>query len=147
MLNQQYTSGWIVDLKGRIKFGTANELKGLGSGKTDYAVGVNVDKYFGAPYVSAGLGYKILGEPSGVKYDNVTFGSLGGGYTFSKNTSMGVSYDWATAAIKGVSRPQEISVYASHRINDNLKLSGVIYTGLSDASSDFGAGITTHYYF
>ena len=58
-----------------------------GSGETDYAVQANVDKYFGAPYVSVGLGYKWLGEPNGVSYDNVVYSSLGGGYKFSKDTS------------------------------------------------------------
>lgn len=147
VLDQQDTSGWIVDLNGRIKFGTASESRGLGSGKTDYAVQANVDKYFGAPYLSAGLGYKVLGEPRGVNYDNVVYGSLGGGYKFSKDTSVGVSYDWATAAVDGASRPQEISAYASHRINDNYKLNGFIYTGLSNASPDIGAGITLNYFF
>jgi hypothetical protein len=91
-------NGFVVDFTGRIKFPTASESKSLGSGKTDYAVQVNVDKNFGAPYVSAGLGYKVLGEPDGVSFDNVVYGSLGGGYKFSKSTEMGVSYDWATAA-------------------------------------------------
>ena len=50
---------------------SASASYGLGSGKTDYSVQANVDKYFGAPYVSVGLGYKWLGEPSGVSYDNV----------------------------------------------------------------------------
>jgi hypothetical protein len=140
-------TGFVVDVTGRIKFGTASESKGLGSGKTDYAAQVNVDKYFGAPYLSAGLGYKVLGEPRGVNYDNVVYGSLGGGYKFSNVTSMGFSYDWATAAVDGATRPQEVSVYASHRINNNYKLNGFIYTGLSNASPDVGAGATLSYYF
>ena len=147
VLDQLDTSGWIVDLNGRIKFGTASDSKGLGSGKTDYAVGVNVDKYFGAPYISVGLGYKWLGEPRGVNYDSVVYGAVGGGYKFSNDTSMGISYDWATAAVDGATRPQEVSVFVSHRINDQYKLSGVLYTGLSNASSDVGGGVTLSYYF
>ena len=54
MINQEDTSGWIVDLNGRVKFGTASASDRLGYGKTDYAVQANVDKYFGAPYVSVG---------------------------------------------------------------------------------------------
>ena len=42
---------------------SASASCGLGSGKADYAVQANVDKYFGTPYVSIGLGYKWLGEP------------------------------------------------------------------------------------
>ena len=74
----------------------------------------NVDKYFGAPYVSVDLGYKWLGEPSGVSDDNVVYGSLGGGYKFSRDTSFGVSYDWAAAAINGTTRPEVLSIYGSH---------------------------------
>lgn len=140
-------SGWIVDLTGRVKIPTASESKGLGSGKTDYAVQANVDKYFGAFNLSAGLGYRWLGEPSGVNYDNVTYGSIGSGYKFSKATSMGFSYDWATAAVNGGAKPQEVSVFGSYRLNDNYKLSAVLYGGLSNASPDVGGGLTLHYYF
>lgn len=141
-------TGFVVDLTGRIKFPTADESKSLGSGKTDYAAQVNVDKNFaGGTYLSAGLGYRVLGAPSGVTYDNVTYGSFGGGYRFSKDTSAGVSYDWATAVVDGATRPQEVSIYASHYINDNYKFSGVIYAGLSDASPDVGGGLTLNYYF
>ncbi len=140
-------NGFVVDFTGRIKFPTASDSKGLGSGKTDYAVQVNVDKNFGGPYVSAGLGYKVLGEPDGVSFDNVIFGSLGGGYKLSKSTEMGVSYDWATAAVNGATRPQEVSIYCSHYLSDNYKISGVLYTGLSNASPDVGGGLTLSYYF
>lgn len=147
LINSEAT-GFIVDLTGRIKFATASESKGLGSGKADFAVQANVDKNFdGGASISAGLGYKWLGEPRGVSYDNVIFGSLGGGYKFTKMTSVGISYDWATAAVDGATRPQEMSIYASHFINDQYKLSGVIYSGLSDASPDVGGGLTLGSYF
>ena len=87
VIDQEDTSGWIVDLNGRVKFDTASASRGLGSGKTDYAVQANV--------------YKWLGEPTRVSYDNVVCGSLGGGYKFSKDTSFGASYNWATAAVDG----------------------------------------------
>lgn len=140
-------SAVVLDVTGRIKFGTASESKGLGTGENDYALQVNLDKYFGSPYVSLGLGYKWLGEPRGIDYKNVVYGSLGGGYKVSSATDIGVSYDWATSSVSGGTKPQEISVYASHYINDQFKLSGVLYTGLSNASSDIGGGITLGYYF
>jgi hypothetical protein len=141
------TAEWLVDLTGRVKLPTGSESKGLSNGETDYAIQANVDKYFGAFNLSAGLGYRWLGEPSGVKFDNVTYGSIGGGYKLSQAVSMGVSYDWATAAVKNSAKPQEISVYGSYRINDNYKLSAVLYGGLSNASPDVGGGLTLNYYF
>jgi hypothetical protein len=140
-------AGFYADVTGRVKFPTASESKGLGSGETDYAVQGYVEKNFGAPFVSLGLGYKWLGEPAGVSYKNVTFGSLGAGYKFSKTTTVDLSYDWATAAVSGAERPQEISANVSHWINDHYKLNGIIYTGLSDANADVGGGVTLAYYF
>ena len=138
---------WVVDLTGKVKLPTGSESKGLSNGETDYALQANVDKYFGAFNLSAGLGYRWLGEPSGINYDNVTYGSIGGGYKFTQATSVGVSYDWATAAVNGSAKPQEISVFGSYRINDNYKLSVVLYGGLSNASPDVGGGMTLNYYF
>ena len=147
MYNVLDNADWAIDLTGKVKLPTGSESKGLGNGETDYALQANVDKYFGATYASLGLGYRWLGEPAGVKYDNIVYGSVGGGYKFSDKTSAGISYDWATAAVDGGSKPQELSVYASTYLNNNYKLSGVLYTGLSDASPDVGGGLTLSYYF
>ena len=139
--------GFVVDFTGRIKLGTASDTRGLGSGENDYSVQTNIDKNFGSMYASFGLGYKFLGEPSGVNLKNIVYGSLGGGYKFTKDTEMGASYDWATASVGGAPKPQELSIYGSHYINNNYKLSGVLYGGLSDASPDVGGGVTLSYYF
>ena len=141
------TDDWVFDLTGKVKLPTGDESKGLSTGETDYALQVNLDRYFGAPYVSVGLGYRWLGEPSGVDFDNVTYGSIGGGYKISQFASIGVSYDWATAASRFGSEPQEVSVFGSYRINEHYKLSAVLYGGMSNASPDAGGGITLNYYF
>ena len=141
------TEDWVFDVTGKVKLPTGNESKGLSNGKADYAVQFTVDKYFGAPYVSVGLGYRWLGEPRGVDFDNVTYGSVGGGYKISQFASIGVSYDWATAASRFGSKPQEVSVFGSYRINKHYKLSAVLYGGMSNASPDAGGGVTLNYYF
>lgn len=139
------TTGFTLDVTGRIKFATASESRKLGSGENDYAVQAYMEKSFGAPFLSFGLGYKWLGEPSGVSYNHVKYGSFGGGYKFSNVTSIGISYDWATSAVDGGTNPREISIYGSHSFNQNYKLNAVIYSGLSDASSDVGGGLTLTY--
>ena len=138
---------WAVDVTGKVKLPTASESRGLGSGKADYAVQADVDRYFGAPFVSAGLGYRVLGEPSGVTYRNVAFGSIGGGYKFSDKATAGVSYDWATASTSRASKPQLVSVYGSYRINEHYKLNTSVYAGLSHASPDVGGGMYLFYGF
>jgi hypothetical protein len=141
------SADWVVDFTGKIKFPTGSESKGLSNGETDFALQANVEKSFGAPFVGIGLGYRWLGEPSGVDFDNITYGSLEGGYKFNDKFTAGVSYDWATAAVSDASKPQEISVYGTYRVNDHYKLNAVLYTGLSNANPDVGAGFTLNYYF
>jgi hypothetical protein len=138
---------WTVDLTGKVKLPTGDESKGLSNDETDYALQVNIDRYFGAPYVSFGLGYRWLGEPAGVNFDNVTYGSIGGGYKISQFASVGVSYDWSTSAFNGGPKPQEVSIFGSYRINEHYKLSAVLYGGLSNASPEAGGGVTLSYYF
>jgi hypothetical protein len=139
--------GFVVDFTGRIKFGTASDSRGLGSGETDYSIQTNIDKNFGPMYASFGLGYKVLGEPSGVNYKNLVYGSLGGGYKLNKDAELGVSYDLATSSVSGGAKPQEVSLYGSYYINNNYKLDAVVYGGLTDASPDVGGGLTLKYFF
>ncbi len=63
----------------------------------------------------------------------------------SDAVTAGVSYDYAAAARSGGTALQEISVYASQRLNKNFKLNGNVFKGLSNGSPDWGAGIGLGY--
>lgn len=143
--NALNSKGLSIDVTGRVKFATASDTKGLGSGKMDYALQIEAEQSIGKGYFNGGLGYKILGDPSGVSLNNVWYGSVGGGFKFSDATTAGVSYDYATAARSGGTALQEISFYASQRLSKNFKLNAYIFTGLSNASPDWGAGIGLGY--
>lgn len=140
-------SGLALYLTGKIKLPTADEKRSLGSGKTDYAAQVEVEKSFGNPFLAFGLGRKWLGDPAGIALNNVWYGAIGGGYRFSRETTAGVSFDWATAARSGGLSPRELSLYVSHRSSAQLKFNGTIYAGVSDASPDYGFGISLSYAF
>lgn len=141
------TKGTIVDITGKIKFPTASEKKALGSGKTDYALQAEVEQAIGKGFINGGIGYKWLGDPAGVNLRNVVYGVVGGGYKPIAETTIGVAYDYARAARGGGTAPQEVSLYASQRLNKNVKLNGSIFAGLSDGSPDWGAGVSLGYNF
>jgi hypothetical protein len=137
--------GVVVDLAAKVKFGTASESKNLGSGENDYALQGYAEKSWGAVSVSVGVGYKWLGRSTGAKFDGVKFGSFGGEYKLSNDSSMGIGYDWASARVAGGIRPKEFSLYGSQRLNKNYKLNAVLYRGLSDASPDGGGTVSVSY--
>jgi hypothetical protein len=141
------TKGLFVDITGKVKFATASETKGLGSGKNDYALQVEADQAIGKAFVNAGIGHKWLGDPVGITLRNVWYGSIGGGFKPSANTTVGMSYDYGQAARSGGTDAQEISLYASQRLSRNIKLNGSFFKGLSDGSPDWGVGVGLGYNF
>jgi len=141
------SNGLLLDVTGKIKFATASEERGLGSGKTDYAFQFEAEKAIGDTYVIGGLGYKWLGDPAGVSLRNVWYGAAGAGIKLTPDTNAGISYDYASAASSGGQAAQELSFYVSQRMSKNVKLNGFIYKGLSDGSPDWGAGAGISYDF
>lgn len=145
--NAVNANGLQVDVTGKIKFATASDTKGLGSGKNDYAVQVEVEQSVGKGFVNGGVGYKWLGDPVGISLRNVVYGSIGGGFKPTGDTTVGLSYDYSQAARSGGTAPQEVSLYASQRVTKNIKLNGYLFKGLSDSSPDWGAGVNVGYTF
>ena len=141
------TNSLILDVTGKIKFATASETKGLGSGKTDYALQVFAEKSIGNGFIDGGVGYKWLGDPTGISLRNVWYGAVGGGFKVSGDTTVGIAYDYAQSARSGGTAGQELTLYASQRLGKNFKLNGNVFKGLSDGSPDWGAGVNVGYSF
>ena len=139
------SKGLTMDITGKVKLPTASDTRGLGSGKTDYALQVEAEQAVGKGYINGGIGYKWLGDPTGISLRNVVYGSIGGGFKLSGDTTIGVAYDTASAARSGGPIPQELSFYVSQSMSKNIKLNGNIYKGLSNGSPDWGAGVGLGY--
>lgn len=86
------TQGINLDITGKIKFGTADEDKGLGTGETDVSFQAEAYKSY-TPQLTlfAGLGHAILGDSEAIPLDNVFFGFVGGTYKFDERFTGGLS--------------------------------------------------------
>lgn len=141
------SKGFVLDVIGKIKFATASDTKGLGTGKNDYALQVEAEQTIGKGFIHGGAGHKWLGDPAGVNLRNVVYGSVGGGFKPTGDTTIGMTYDYSQSARSGGTAPQEISFYASQWFTKNIKLNGFVFKGLSDGSPDWGAGVNLGYRF
>lgn len=139
-----YDSGganaWLIDLTGKVKFGTADETKGLGTGKNDYAAQADIYKIFDQFTAFGTLGYRLLGSPAGTHLDNVAYGSLGGSYTFSRETSGGLILDLRQKAFASGAPQRELTAFVTHKLNRTWKAQGYVVKGFADGSPDWGAG-------
>ncbi|MEJ2381511.1 MAG: hypothetical protein P8076_10080 [Gammaproteobacteria bacterium] len=130
----------LVDLTGKVKFATADEKKGLGTGKNDYAFQADVYKLMGELTPFATLGYKVLGNPSGYRLNNVWYGSLGAAYRFSRVTSGGLILDLRERSSAAGSPHRELTAFVSRKLTPDWKLQGYVVKGFADGSPDWGVG-------
>lgn len=133
--------GVALDITGKVKFATADELKGLGTGEHDYSVQADVYKYLDSFTVLASAGYTLRGDPTGIDLENVLFGSFGGMYDFSPDTRGGLFLDFRQSSIVGADSIRELSGFLSRRVSEDWKIQVYALTGFSNSSPDFGGGV------
>jgi Putative MetA-pathway of phenol degradation len=130
-----------IDLTGKVYFGTADENKGLGTGENDYAAQIDLTKDLGNWILSGAAGYLVTGNPRGTDFKDVVYGRVDAGIRFDRLT-LGAAVDAQQATISGNDNPAYLTGYLTGRVGERGKLTGYLLRGLSDASPDWGAGVT-----
>jgi hypothetical protein len=133
--------GLAMDLTAKVKFGTADENVGLGTGENDYTLQAEFYKFADALTLLSTIGYKLRGDPQGIDLEDVWMASIGGAYRVSSTSRVGLGFDYRQSALTGSESIRELSGFISRHINDSWALQVYAFTGFSDSSPDLGAGI------
>ncbi|MGB5586281.1 MAG: hypothetical protein WBN78_00815 [Gammaproteobacteria bacterium] len=134
-------AGISADLTGTVKFGTADEDKGLGTGENDYSLHADVYKFFGSTTLIISGGHTVRGDPDGYELENVWFASGGVAFRVNDDTRSGIFLDWRQSAVDGSDDPAELSGFLSKELGQSLDLAAYALLGLSDSSPDWGGGL------
>lgn len=129
-----------IDLGLKVKLPTASESKGLGTGKSDYTLTADLYKTLDRLTLLGTVGYKVLGDPSGVSLNNVWFTSIGAVYKLNDQDNLGATMDLRQATTSSNSSLREYTVFYSHKFNSTYKLQTYMVAGDTTSSVDFGAG-------
>lgn len=134
--------GRALDLTGKIKFGTADETKGLGTGENDLYVQVDayrtIDRF--APFAT--LGYRFLGDPPRIDLRDVFYASIGGGYKLDDIRSVGLMWYGQEKSTSSGSPQSEVTGFYTHKLSREWKAQLYGLLGLADGSPDMGLGAT-----
>jgi Putative MetA-pathway of phenol degradation len=123
----------------KIKFPTADEDRGLGTGEFDETIGVDLSKQIIGPlYGYVTVAYTFVGSPPGADFHNSFGWSVGAAYTLIPSLSVFAFLDGSTAIAPGQADPLELRVGAEFRLLKTLKLTGAVTRGLSDGAPDWG---------
>jgi len=136
-----------VDVGAKVKLGTADEAKGLGTGENDYAVQADSYVPLGALTAFGTLGYRWYGDPPGVDLKDVFYGAIGASYRVSGETSVGLAYDLRPRITTAGARISEATAFVSQRLSREWRAQFYSVVGFSDGSPDFGLGAALNYRF
>jgi hypothetical protein len=136
-----------LDLAGKVKFGTANANRGLGTGKNDYAA--QIDGYYVLEQATlmATAGYRIYGSPAGVTLHNAPYGTIGASHGFSNATSAGIMLNAAQSPGDAIAEKRDITVFVSHGMVGGTAVRATFLKGYTSGSPDYGFGVMITGYF
>ena len=137
----------VVKLRGKVKFGTADENKNLGTGKNDYTLALGLYKLMGdfTPY--AVIGRRAYNEPSDYELNDVFFGSGGLAYKVSNKASVGLDMYMKQKTASTRTSIRQLSGFFSYKLDKEWKLHGYLIIGQSEYTPDYGGGLTLVYEF
>lgn len=136
-----------VDVTGKIKFGTANSDKGLGTGQNDYWLMIDPYKKLGNVTYFGGVGVGFLGSSSTLQLNNVVSANAGLSYKLDARASVGTVFDYRSKSTDAGFDQRELTAFYSRKLGDAYKLQAYATKGFSDGSPDWGAGMNVGYSF
>lgn len=135
-------NGFGLDVTGKLKFGTADADKGLGSGQNDVTLGLDAYQAFGDWTAFGGVSYAMLGDSDYLQLDDVFGANVGASHKLSDAASWGLVYDYRQRAADLSDTRSELSAFYNHKIGASSKLQAYVLTGFSDGSPDLGGGLS-----
>lgn len=136
-----------VDLTGKIKFGTADQDKGLGTGENDYGAEVDVYKKFDRVTAFGGVGYTKMGSSPNIQLKNVFNATAGASLKLDEVSSVGLAFDYRERASDTGFPRREATAFYGYRYAKAWKTQLYVLKGFSDGSPDWGAGASLAYSF
>jgi len=128
-----------VALIAREKFPTADSAQGLGTGRFDETLGVELTQRLPSNFVAfADTGYTFIGHVQGVGLRNQWYYDLGLGYYFTKTLLGSVYYEEWRAVVQGLQNPQDLLFALNWTVTDAFRLNSALQIGLSDGAPDYG---------
>jgi hypothetical protein len=125
----------------RVKFPTADETQGLGSGAYDYGAGLGFIQPLGHAWnVLGAFQYVVRGDPPGVDFRNTPWFTIGAQWRQSPRASWNVYYDRRRSVFEGNADLADLSAGYDRVLSRGVTFRSLVYAGLSTTSEDFGFG-------
>ena len=136
-----------LDLTGKVKFGTADENKGLGTGKNDYGLSLDSYKVSGNWTAFGGVGWMKYGSSQYIQLKNGFNANIGADYKLDPSNNIGAYYYYRERIAVGGGAQSEVTGYWNHKFSEALRLQAYALAGFANGSPDYGVGASLKYNF
>jgi hypothetical protein len=134
--------GWLptIAIRAHVKAPTASAERGLGTGRPDEGIGIEVTRSLGADVVAMiDGGYTLIGEPAGVSYNDNWWYEVGLGRDFANGLyNLSAFYAEDRAFLAGLENAREILAAVSFKGTQGWRFQVSGQYGLSDGAPDHG---------
>lgn len=128
-----------IALRAHVKAPTASAERGLGTGRPDEGVGVEVSRRLGHGFVAmVDGGYTFVGRPEGVEFNNSWWYDVGFGQDLAKGVNLSVFFEEYSAVVPGLVSARDILAAVTVQGASGWRLQVAGQFGLSDGAPDHG---------
>lgn len=136
-----------IDLIGKVKVNMGDKSKIFGFTQNNYTAQMDVYQSMEKFTAKGSLGSKVLGSPARIILNPLFYGSFGGIYQFTRQTSTGVDMSLSQdPSYTGGVQP-ELSAYISYKLDKNFKARGYVLRGISNGNLNKAVGGQVYYGF
>jgi hypothetical protein len=132
-----------INLTGKVRVKMSDESSVFGLKQNDYAAQMDVYQSLNKFTAKGSLGSKVLGSQTGITLSPLLYGSFGGVYQFSEQTSTGIDMNLS----QDPAMQQELSAYVSYKLDKNFKARGYIQKEYSNGNQSNVLGGQVYYGF
>lgn len=136
------TDGWYTSVGAKVKFPTADDAKGLGTGQTDAAFQFDAAKKFGDLTPYATVGYQFLGRSALYPMKDGAFATVGVISPISDQAMFGIGGNWRQPTFTGGKSAEELMLFIQQKMSGSSHFQIFALHGFTDASPSFALGAT-----
>jgi len=129
----------LIAVTGLVKFPTADEDKGLGTGELDLGFGLEFSKTFSSNWLGLfDVGYTFIGDPSGINLRDQWYYDFGLGYYLTQDVLISGYYEEWRSLISDETNPRDLFFTMNYRFSSEIEFTAGMLFGLSDGAPDYG---------
>lgn len=134
-----------VDITGKLKLGTAQASKSLGTGEDDISIQLDAYKLINKNTLFGTAGYTFTGDPPANNLNNVFYFLIGGSQKTDPVTTLGGMLFLKEKTSVYSSSQTEVTLFATRNLDQKRKMQFYFSLGLAQGSPDYGGGVVVSY--